>query len=74
VVGVEMDGASCMAGKNSGLSMLIAKYIRLWFVYHCLKHQGNLCTKSIKKTNVIAIFAKYINLLDQTNEPLPNSF
>jgi hypothetical protein len=59
-----MDGASCMAGKDSGLSMLITKYSRLWFVYHCLKHQENLCTKYIKRTNVVAIFAKYINLLD----------
>jgi hypothetical protein len=53
LVGVVTDGAPSMAGKNSGLSSLIAKDVkntacRDLFVYHCLIHQENLCAKSVK--------------------------
>jgi hypothetical protein len=65
LAGIAMDGAPSMAGKNSGLSMLIMKDVKNTTgcnlsVYHCLIHEENLHVKSIK---VVADVAKLVNCI-----------
>jgi predicted transcriptional regulator len=65
LVGVVTDGAPFMAGKISGLSMLITKDVKntrpQFVVYHCSIHEENLCAKSVKTANAVIIFAKLNN-------------
>jgi hypothetical protein len=68
LVGVVTDGAPSMAGKNSGMSLLITKDVknttgRDLFLYHCLMHQENPCAKSVKMTNVVTVVAKLGNYI-----------
>ena len=48
IFGITTDGAPAMVGKREGLVKLIENEALLLMKYHCIIHQENLCSKSLK--------------------------
>jgi hypothetical protein len=60
-LGVSTDGATGIAGSKIGLVTKIRAELNFmnldaneFCVFHCIRHQQNLCAKSIKFTHVIS--------------------
>jgi hypothetical protein len=54
------DGASCMTGRNSGVSMLFTNAVknamdRVLILLHYLIHQRSPCAKLLRKGNVVPL-------------------
>ena len=60
IPGIVTDGAAVMVGKREGLVKLIednetAAQNSCLMKYHCIVHQENLCTKTLKMGNIMQI-------------------
>ena len=65
---ITTDGAPAMVGKREGLVKLIENEALLsgntkMMKYHCIIHQGNLCSKSLKIESVMKVLVKTVNFI-----------
>ena len=66
LIGVTTDGAPAMTGKKKGFVALLQKQNgngQQWYRLHCIIHQDQLCAKSLKLKDIVAVVIKIMNFI-----------
>ena len=66
LVGVTTDGTPAMTGEKKGFVALLQKRIgngEQLYRFHCITHKDQLCAKSLKFKDIMAIVTKTVNFI-----------
>ena len=66
LIGVTTDGTPTMTGEKKGFVALLQKHIgdkKQLYKLHCIVHQDQLCAKSMKFKEIVAVVIKTVNFI-----------